>query len=53
MLGKFQVNADHFEDEEAKMLYLFNRTTGHAQKHLQPRYEDDSLVRFTSVKEMI
>jgi len=25
--GKFRVNADHFEDEEAKMFYLFNCTT--------------------------
>jgi hypothetical protein len=35
------------------MLYLFNRTTGDAQKHLRPRYDDDSLVRFTSAQEMI
>src|SRR5438045_7084490 len=34
--GKFRINANHFEDEEAKMFYLFNRTTGDAQKHLQP-----------------
>jgi hypothetical protein len=36
MQGKLQVNADHFEDEEAKMLYVFNCTSGDAQKHLQP-----------------
>jgi len=53
MQGKFRVNADHFEDEEAKMLYLFNRTSGNAQKHLQPRYDDKSQVRFTCVREMI
>ena len=51
--GKFRVNADHFEDEEAKMLYLFNRTTGDAQKHLQPRYDNESQVRFTTAQEMI
>ena len=28
MQGKFRVNTDHFEDEEARMLYLFGRTTG-------------------------
>ena len=39
MQGKFWVNANHYEDEEAKMLYLFNRTTRDAQKHLQPSYE--------------
>ena len=51
--GKFRVNADHFEDEEARMLYLFNCTTGDAQKHLRPRYDDESQVRFTCVQEMI
>lgn len=40
--GKFRVNADHFEDEEARMFYLFNRTIGDAQKHLRRRYDDDS-----------
>ena len=51
--GKFRVNADHFEDEEAKMFYLFNRTTGDAQKHLHSRYDDDSQTRFVSAKEMV
>jgi len=36
MQSKFQVNADYYEDEEAKMLYFFNRTTSNANKHLQP-----------------
>jgi hypothetical protein len=53
MQGKLRVNADHFEDEEAKMLYVFNRTSGDAQRHLQPRYENESPVRFTSAQEMI
>jgi hypothetical protein len=35
------------------MLYVFNRTAGDAQKHLQPRYENESPVRFTSAQEMI
>ena len=51
--GKFRVNADHFLDEEAKMLYLFNRTTGDAQKHLQPRYDFDAQTRFVSAMEMV
>jgi hypothetical protein len=52
MQGKFRVNADHFEDEEARMLYLFGRTTRKAQKHLQPRYSETSQLRSTSVQEM-
>jgi hypothetical protein len=51
--GKLRVNADHFEDGEAKMLYIFNCTTRDAQKHLRPRYDDESPVRFTSAQEMI
>jgi hypothetical protein len=51
--GKLRVNADHYDDEEAKMLYLFGRTTGDAQKHLQPRYDEDSPTRFQTAKEMV
>jgi hypothetical protein len=51
--GKLRSNADHFPNEEDKMLYLFNRTSGDAQKHLQPRFDDESATRFTSAKEML
>jgi hypothetical protein len=44
--GKFRVNADHYETEESRMVYLFGRTTGNAQKHLRPRYDEDSPVWF-------
>jgi cell division septum initiation protein DivIVA len=36
--GKFVVNHDHFVTEQAKMIYLFGRTTGDAQRALQTRY---------------
>jgi hypothetical protein len=51
--GKLRVNDDHFPSEEAKMLYLFGRTTGDAQRHLQAKFEDDSPTRFISVGEML
>jgi hypothetical protein len=35
------------------MLYLFNRTSGDAQKHLQPRYDEDSQTRFVTAREML
>ena len=35
------------------MFYVFNRTKGDAQKHLEPCYDDDSLMRFATVQEMI
>jgi hypothetical protein len=51
--GKFRCNADHYQDEEDKMFYLFNRTSGDAQKHLQPRYDEDAQTRFVSAREML
>jgi Zinc knuckle len=51
--GKLRGNSDHFPTEEDRMFYIFNRTTGDAQKHLLPRYDEDSLMRFTSSEEMI
>ena len=51
--GKFTINHDHFDTEQAKMVYLFNRTTGEAQEHLQPRFGDDVKDPFQSAKEMI
>ena len=47
------MSADYFADEEDKMLYLFDQTTGDAQKHLQPRYKENSQTRFVSAQEMI
>lgn len=35
------------------MCYLFGRTTGDAQRHLQSRYNDDSRTCFVSAKDMI
>ena len=35
------------------MEYLFSRTLGNAQKHLLPRFDEDSPIRFISVKEML
>src|SRR5258706_6502070 len=51
--GKLRANADHFQTEEDKMLYIFNCTQGDAQKHLLSRFRDDSTMRFESTKEMI
>jgi hypothetical protein len=51
--GKLRANADHFLTKEDKMLYLFNHTSGNAQKHLQSKLVSDSATRFTSAKEML
>jgi DNA-binding protein H-NS len=51
--AKLRANADHYPSEEDKMEYLFSRTLGDAQKHLLPRFDEDSPTRFTSVKEML
>jgi Zinc knuckle len=51
--GKLRANADYFPTEEDRMFYTFNRTTGDAQKHLVPRYDEGSPFRFVSATEMI
>ena len=51
--AKLRANADHYPSEEDKREYLFSRTLGNAQKHLLPRFDEDSPTRFTSVKEML
>jgi hypothetical protein len=51
--GKLRVNADHFQSDEARMAYVFGRTSGDAQKHLRPRYKEESIDPFLLDKEMI
>ena len=51
--GKLQVNSDHFFSNKARIAYVFSRTGGNAQKHLQPRYDEDSKDLFQSDEEMI
>lgn len=51
--GKFIVNHDHFQSEQAKMYYVWDRTQGDAQIHLFPRYQPDAPDPFSTVKEMI
>jgi hypothetical protein len=42
--AKLEVNADHYRTERARKAYIFGRTEGDAQTHLQPRYDDDNTV---------
>ena len=35
------------------MEYLFSRTLGNAQRHLLPRFDEDSPIRFVSFREML
>jgi len=51
--AKLRANADYYPTEEDKMEYLFSRTLGDAQKHLLPRFDEDSPMRFVSFREML
>jgi Zinc knuckle len=51
--GKLRRNADHFPTEEDRMLHVFKQTLGDAQKHLQPRFDENSTIRFTTAEEML
>jgi Zinc knuckle len=51
--SKLDVNADHFLSEEARKAYVYSRTAGDAQKHLQPRYDEECADPFLSASEMV
>ena len=51
--GKLSVNADHFADEQAKIAYVFGRTGGNAQKHLNPRISENSVDPFLSADDIL
>jgi Zinc knuckle len=49
--AKLQDNADHFDSERSKLTYVYGRTTGKAQKHLEPRYDPKTRNPYQSVDE--
>jgi hypothetical protein len=51
--GKFQVNADHFANEAARIYYTYSCTSGDARRHLYPRYNPDAAEPFHTAEEMI
>ena len=53
MKNKLFANADHFETEELKMMYILSRTEGLAAKHLDPRTREGSLSPFLSSTDML
>jgi Zinc knuckle len=53
MRGKLRVNSDYFLTEEARMTYVFSRTSGDAQAHLEPRYTEEAEDPFLTDREMI
>ena len=53
ILGKLEVNADHFETEKVCMYYVFNSTSRDAQKYLYLRYKANSEDLFLTAIEMI
>jgi uncharacterized coiled-coil protein SlyX len=50
MEGKFERNADHFKNENERMIYVYGRTKGDAKRHLTPQYKSKS---FETAEEMI
>jgi hypothetical protein len=53
MQAKLRANTDHYPTEEDKMEYMFSRTLGDAQRHLLPRFDEESPMRFVSFQEML
>jgi len=53
MIVKFKENYDYFPDEESRMAYVFNRTKGEFQRHLDPKYLTNRKDSFVNTKEII
>ena len=53
VLAKLRDNHDHFPSENSKLTYVYGRTAGDAQRHLEPRFEPGSRYPFQTVDEVI
>jgi hypothetical protein len=51
--AKLRDNNDHFPSEKSKLTYVYGRTTGAAQAHLEPRYEYGAPNPFLTVDEVM
>ena len=51
--AKLSVNADHFTNNAARIAYVFSRTSGNAQKHLNPRIGEGALDPFQTATDMV
>src|ERR1700730_6923621 len=51
--AKLSVNADHFANDAARIAYVFSRTLGNAQKHLNPRIGEGATDPFQTATSMV
>jgi hypothetical protein len=51
--AKLRDNDDHFPSEDSKLTYVYGRTTGKAQAHLEPRFEYGAPNPFHTVDEVM
>lgn len=52
MKGKFAANADRFDNDQMKRVYLVSRTGGLARQQLSVRLREDTTNPYTSVEQM-
>ena len=50
---KLRSNADHFEDEQDRIAYVFSRIDGNASEHLEPRMGRNSHQQFMTAEEAL
>jgi hypothetical protein len=53
MTSKFKVNADHFENEEARKYQVYVYIEGTASDYLYPRYKPEATDSFQTAQEII
>ncbi|MDA4119332.1 MAG: CCHC-type zinc finger protein [Thaumarchaeota archaeon] len=51
--AKLRSNSDWFRTEQERIDYAFSKTTGEAQRHLEPRMDEDSEDPWSSVSEIL
>ena len=51
--GKLSANANWWQTKTDRIHYVFSRTEGEAQRHLEPRIDEDSLEPWLTVNEML
>jgi len=51
--GKLSTNADWWPTEQDRIYYVFSRTEGEAQRHLDPQIDKDSPDPWLTVNEML
>lgn len=52
MLGKFEINLNHYSTNKSKLIYTENRIRGKALQHLETCLQLNSITSFTTIEDL-